>query len=434
VNVARAGDRALLIDVGEVSAAELHAFAAAARRERGVIACIPGQRSLFVVFDHEPPLDFRLRADDVSFTPRVHTVEVRFDGEDFPELLSHVGITQEEFLRKIPRLTARYLGFRAGFAYLDGWPAEWGMPRRKTSRPVKRGSFAIAGAMAGFYPIDTPGGWNLLGRTDVQLDLAPGDEIVIVPTSRDVGLPPLIESAPPPDIGATFTGKFATVVTPPDWSHIPVGGPFDPELAVFANRLVGNPDEAPLLECAMLGPRVMLREPSVVAWVGADSELPNGTAFEAEGEIHVGRIRKGLRGWLAIRSLHASQFPLPPGEGAAKRRVRGDRLRMSVIPGPHETDIRTIEAEVTPHLDRVGIRLRLLTPIGITPPADLPSCGMQFGTIQLHPDGSLVAMGPDHPITGGYLQPLTVRWDERWKLAQLTPGERVVFATNAGSE
>jgi allophanate hydrolase subunit 2 len=54
---------------------------------------------------------------------------------------------------------------------------------------------------------------------------------------------------------------------------------------------------------------------------------------------------------------------------------------------------------------------------------------MQFGTIQLHPDGSLVAMGPDHPITGGYLQPLTVRWDERWKLAQLAPGERVVLTT-----
>src|SRR5206468_2134381 len=129
-------------------------------------------------------------------TPRVHTVEVRFDGEDFPEFLSHVRITQEEFLRKIPKLTARYLGFRAGFAYLDGWPAGWAMPRRRTSRPVKRGSFAIGGAIAGFYPIDTPGGWNVLGRTDVQLDLAPGDDIMIVPTERAMGLPPFIESPP----------------------------------------------------------------------------------------------------------------------------------------------------------------------------------------------------------------------------------------------
>ena len=67
-----------------------------------------------------------------------------------------------------------------------------------------------------------------------------------------------------------------------------------------------------------------------------------------------------------------------------------------------------IECEVTPQLDRVGIRLRPLQPLGFTPPADLRSIGMQCGTVQLHPDGTLVAMGPDHPVTGGYLQPLTV--------------------------
>ena len=50
---------------------------------------------------------------------------------------------------------------------------------------------------------------------------------------------------------------------------------------------------------------------------------------------------------------------------------------------------------------------------------------MQFGTLQWHPDGTLVAMGPDHPVTGGYLQPATVVSDDLWKLAQLAPGERV---------
>jgi allophanate hydrolase subunit 1 len=442
VNVARAGDRALLIDVGEVSARELHAFAAAARSESGVLACVPGQRSLFVVFDHVPSLAFNLRAEEVAFAPRTHTAEVRFDGEDFEEFLAHAGISRTGFLGRIPRLTARYLGFRGGWAYLDGWPAEWAMPRRATSRPVKRGSFAIAGDIAGFYPIDTPGGWNLLGRTDMHLDLAPGDEIVIVPTEREMGWPPVVESPPPPDIGATFTGNFATVVTRPDWSRIPVRGPFDPELAADANRLAGNDEDAPLLECAMLGPRVTLRERRLVAWMGAESDLANAQAFEAEGEINVGRIRNGLRGWLAIGrsrgfgSSHtphpASGHPLPEGEGKAgpKGRVRGDRLTIHVLAGPHETPIRNIECEVTPHLNRVGIRMRPLTPLGIEAPADLPSCGMQFGTIQLHPDGSLVAMGPDHPITGGYLQPLTVRWEERWKLAQLSPGERVVFTTD----
>lgn len=404
MKVARAGDRSLLIDVGEVSARELHAYAAAARRGPGVIACTPGQRSLFVVFDREAPLDFVVRPGEVSFTPRVHEVPVRFDGEDFDELLRHAGITPDEFRKRIPKLTARYLGFRGGWAYLDGWPAAWAMPRRPTSRPVKRGSFAIAGTVAGFYTIDTPGGWNILGRTDLRLDIAPGDEIVILPTERDMGLPPLIETPPPPDNGAAFTGNFAAVVK----------NPFDPELAAYANRLVANRDEAPILECAMLGPKVRLAQRSVVAWAGADSEISG--VFEAEGELNVGRIRNGLRGWLAIGN--EIRDAAPPR--------RTDRLNIRVLPGPHESPIRKIECEVTPQLNRVGIRLKPLTPLKGAP-ADLPSCGMQFGTIQLHPDGSLVAMGPDHPMTGGYLQPLTVLWDERWKLAQLTPGERVVF-------
>jgi allophanate hydrolase subunit 1 len=404
VNVARAGDRALLIDLGEVSASQLHAYAAAARREPGVTACTPGQRSLFVIFDHEPSLGFKLRASEVSFTPRVHEVPVRFDGEDLGEFLAHAGITRDEFLRGIPQLTARYLGFRGGWAYLDGWPAAWAMPRRPTSRPVKCGSFAVAGAIAGFYTIDTPGGWNILGRTDMQLDIAPGDEIVIVPAEREMGLPPLIETPRPPDIGATFSGNFAAVVTKP----------FDPELAAYANRLVGNRDDAPILECAMAGPKLRLQKRRVVAWTGAECDIAG--VFEAEGEINVGRIRNGFRGWLAIGDQIRDAEP--PS--------RMDRLNIRVLPGPHDTPIRTIECEVTPQLNRVGIRLRPLTPLEGAP-ADLPSCGMQFGTIQLHPDGSLVAMGPDHPITGGYVQPLTVLWDERWKLAQLTPGERVAF-------
>jgi allophanate hydrolase subunit 2 len=87
--------------------------------------------------------------------------------------------------------------------------------------------------------------------------------------------------------------------------------------------------------------------------------------------------------------------------------------------------IDVVECEVTPQLDRVGVRLRPLQPIAYRPPADLRSCGMQCGTVQLHPDGSLVIMGPDHPVTGGYLQPMTVVSSERWKVAQLAPGMRV---------
>jgi allophanate hydrolase subunit 1/allophanate hydrolase subunit 2 len=435
MHTAPAGDRALLIDLGEVDARTLHAYAVAARALDGVIAAIPGQRSLYVVFDREPAGDLELHASDVSLTPATHTIEVNFDGEDLDEFLAHARVTREELTRRIPRLTARYIGFRAGFAYLEGWPREWAMPRRPTSRPVKRGSFALADNITGFYPTDSPGGWNILGHTDVPLvnRIAPGDEIVIVPVSREMSPPPVVD--PPPPFVADFSGPLAQVVTRADWSRIPVSGPFDPELAAFANRLAGNPDDAPLIECAMVAPRV--RGSYVAAWVGAECDWPNATPFTIEGESSGGRIRNGLRGWLSVAAgaspaVRRASAAAPEASSERRARARASTLNrhvIRVVPGPHETPLRTIACEVTPQLNRVGIRLKPLDPINIAAPADLPSCGMQFGTIQLHPDGSLVAMGPDHPVTGGYLQPMTVRWDERWKLAQLMPSERVVFTT-----
>ena len=423
-----AGDRGTFIefDAG-VSAAELHARAAAIRAQPGVLACIVGQRSLYVIGVGQTFLSDPNAVRQERLT-RTHRIEVNFNGPDM----------RDEFRARVDglRLTARYLGFRAGFAYLDGWPKEFAIPRRPTSRPVKRGSFAVANAVAGFYTIDSPGGWNILGTTDALLWdarrnppnlIEAGDEIVLVAVTREMDPPPNVEELPPAPIdGVEVDGKFVTVVTLSDYSRIASGcspaGAFDEAMAIAANRAVGNADDAPLLECAMLGPRVRLREKRLCAWFGAESDLPNGEAFEAS-ELSVGRIRNGLRGWLAIGPVEERRKRL---SGQARRSSSTGIIR--IVPGPHEPSLTNIECEVTPQLNRVGIRLRPLQPIGITAPADLPSCGMQFGTIQLHPDGSLVAMGPDHPITGGYLQPMTVRWDERWKLAQLAPGDRVLFA------
>src|SRR5437588_3711688 len=170
--VTRAGDRGILADFGAgVAAAELHARAAALRARTNVVACIVGQQSLYVIFDGAPSIDF----DNVppsAFTPNMHRIDVDFSGPDLDEFLEHVHVTCDAFLRTIPslRLTARYLGFRAGFAYLEGWPEAWRMPRRARSRNlVAHGSFGIAGAMAGFYPIDSRGGCNILGRPKAML-------------------------------------------------------------------------------------------------------------------------------------------------------------------------------------------------------------------------------------------------------------------------
>lgn len=402
-----AGDNADLIELGDVTAEELHAAAARIRSEQGVLACIVGHSSLYVIRGE--------RAQHAAMAvrePRELRVRVAFDGADLPELLERV--PREEFLARVAslRLPARYLGFRGGFAYLDGWPGEWAMPRRVTSRPVARGSFAVAGNVAGFYPIDTPGGWNLLGHTDADLEhaIAPGDVIVIEPVGSAVAAATALKAP-------AVAGALQTVVTPADWARVerglPPGGPFDDLAAALAMSAVRGDVE--LLECAMVGPNLRFPRDAVFAWCTPDLALRVERVREGD-ERRFGRIEGGLRAYLAIGA--EEQEPI-------RVQRRGDRHVIRALPGPHDVGLGEIECEVTPQLNRVGIRMRPLRELRVDIPADLRSIGMQCGTVQLHPDGSLVAMGPDHPVTGGYLQPMTVITSERWKLAQLVPGERV---------
>src|SRR5258706_13473609 len=166
-----------------------------------VLACITGHESLLIVCEGTPDREaiaaFLKRAgQSAGLHITRHRIDVAFDGLDLEELLAHIHLPREELLSRVRdvRLTVRYLGFGPGFAYCDGWPEGWRMPPRATSRNrVPRGSFAIAGAMAGFYPEDSPGGWNLLGTTDAALWvpereppnlLKPGDVIEIQPVAH----------------------------------------------------------------------------------------------------------------------------------------------------------------------------------------------------------------------------------------------------------
>jgi len=316
--VTPAGDRGVLADFGaDVSAAELHARAAALRARPDVVACIVGHQSLYVVFDGEPAIDF----DDVppiAFTPRTHVIDVDFSGPDLDEFLAHAHITRDDFLHRIPsiRLTARYLGFRAGFAYLEGWPDEWRMPRRTTSRNlVPRGSFAIAGAMAGFYPVDSPGGWNLLGRTNATLwdpnaeppnRFAPGDVIEIRPASisaYDAPSATNVERVGDVIAEVIAPGQLTTIVGARDWKRadygVSPGGPFDPFAAALANRAAGNDDDASLLECVLVAPRLRFRAPRRAAFCDGSGNVQTFALGIGE-ELNLGRFHGGLRGYLAI--------------------------------------------------------------------------------------------------------------------------------------
>jgi len=420
MQVAPAGDRAVLVTMPEASPAEIRAFAEEARKNAE--AAVVGYESVLVIGSAGVPAGWPARVSRAArrdAPPALHRVAVSFRPEYAPDLT----IARDELFANLPRLTVRFLGFRPGFAYLDGWPERWRMPRRPTSRNrVPPGSFAIAGAFAGFYAVESPGGWNILGRTaaplwDPRRDppnlLAPGDEIEIVPTMDVVDVAVIDEPPPLPfDIDLLSPGQLTKIVGAGDVKRlehgVPAGGPFDPELAAATNRAAGNDALAPLFECVLVGPRFRLRRDACVAFNGESRRARAGE------EIHIGRIP--FRGYVAVG---------PGGDSVALE--RDDPRVIRVMRGPHDSPFIDSEWEVTPQLDRVGIRLR---PLGAVPPdipADLPSIGAQFGSVQWHPDGTLVLLGPDHPVTGGYLQPVTVISSERWKLAHLAPGQRIAL-------
>jgi KipI family sensor histidine kinase inhibitor len=460
MHIAAAGDRALLITLPGASSAHLRAAAERARDIAGVVAAIVGHESIYVIGTNDSAALQRAVERSVASDAgpkKHHRIEVSFHDEhalDLADFLTHVHATREELLKRLPsiRLSVRYLGFRAGFAYLDGWPPEWSMPRRSTSRNrVPGGSFGVAGAMSGFYPVDSPGGWNILGRTNAPLWdptreppnlFAPGDEIELLVVAQ---LPPAARRPPP--AGRVGGEAIAEVISPgqltmfvgaPDWTRLEhglsPGGMFDEGAAAMANAAVGNPADAPLLECVLVGPKLQVLGKRRVAFC-------DGTLNVRE-TLDIGRIR-GMRGYLAIEGgieeqrLRYAEAPTvvkkgdtlfaplirPSATFSPGRRVSAREIR--IMRGPHDAPPLPEDWEVTPQMNRLGIRLRPLQPIDVKLPTELPSCGAQFGTLQWHADGTVMALGPDHPVTGGYLQPATVISTERWKLAQLEPGDRI---------
>ena len=116
------------------------------------------------------------------------------DGPDLTEVARHVGLSPDEVVAAHASRTYRVflLGFVPGFAYLGTLPPGLRLPRRETPRAeVPAGSVAIAGAQTAVYPLATPGGWHIIGRTDELLwdpgadppaRLAAGDHVRFIPS------------------------------------------------------------------------------------------------------------------------------------------------------------------------------------------------------------------------------------------------------------
>lgn len=118
-------------------------------------------------------------------------------GPDLDDMADEVGLAPDEVIRLHAGANYRVacMGFSPGWAYLMGLPAELEVPRLRIPRTrIPAGSVAVGGAQTGVYPLESPGGWRLIGRTPLRLfdpdrpepfSLRPGDGVRFVPVSAD---------------------------------------------------------------------------------------------------------------------------------------------------------------------------------------------------------------------------------------------------------
>jgi KipI family sensor histidine kinase inhibitor len=408
-----AGDSALVLEleprIDPAVNARAIAIADLVRRAAipGVRDVVSTYRSVAVCFD---PLQTRLESVSAALEraagergrldpARVVEVPVTYGGEagpDLPDVARATGLTEAEVVRRHAAATYRVfmLGFVPGFAYLGIVDDSIAVPRRSTPRVrVPAGSVAIAGRQTGIYPQETPGGWQLVGRTRVrpfdlqrtpQFLVEAGDHVRFAPRrsieeTGPISAPPKAAPADPAGgIVVLRPGMLTTIQDLGRWGYqdrgVPVAGPMDALAHRLANAAVGNPDEAATVEITLLGPELRFDQDATfaVAGTGLEATLDRSpiaacTRVRARrgATLRIGGRRGGARAYLAVaggidvpRVLGSRATHVLSRMGGYRGRplAAGDRLRL-VRGSPAGASKNIASARIVPE---GGARLRVL--------------------------------------------------------------------------
>ncbi|WP_051260265.1 5-oxoprolinase/urea amidolyase family protein [Corynebacterium sputi] len=425
--VRRAGDNAVIIDCGTLDNA-LRTFEQL--RDLRADEIVPAAETVLVIGADESALLSLLDAPihtPPTFTP-VHsgtsvTIPVVYDGADIQDVSDLTGLSPDALIDRhtSTEYTVAFTGFAPGFAYLTGGDGALDVPRRSSPRQrIPAGSVGLAGEFSGVYPRESPGGWQLIGRTSHQMwDLSRPEPATLIPgysvrfeATRDAVTLGSREQENTTESVHQRT-HVLTITNPgiqtliedlgrPGHAHqgVSPSGAADRTALREANLLVGNDAGAAALEISLGDFDASVTTTAVVAVCGAERngvvvgkrKIPHGRAFrvDAGDDIHLPSPERGLRTVLAIRggidvpetlgsrstdtlSGLGPETPteihvLPGARGitgnpAAPLQLpaAGEVTEFRVIPGPRDDWFEPgqfdREWEVTPASSRVGIRL-----------------------------------------------------------------------------
>ncbi|MBO1768776.1 5-oxoprolinase/urea amidolyase family protein [Agrococcus sp. TF02-05] len=348
MRVLPAADTALLLESADLDESMRLLPAIEAAALPGVRELVPGARTILVRFDpalvSPAVLSERLLAIEptaaIDGGERSVTIPVRYDGDDLDEVARVLGASPEEVVERHLAAAWRvaFTGFAPGFGYLVGDDPRFDVPRRSAPRTrIPAGSVALAGRYSGVYPKESPGGWQLIGRTDAVLWdlereppalLAPGTAVRFARAARELVEAAPVERRPPRD---AERARHALEVVRPGLQllvqdlgrpglaaqGVSASGAADRRALREANRAVGNPPHDAGLELAGGGASLRFRGPAVVALTGAladasvvDAERPDASipvepgrpvAIDDGDELRIGAVRDGLRVVIGIR-------------------------------------------------------------------------------------------------------------------------------------
>ena len=389
------GDRGLVVELADELSTEINgcvrALGARLRDAPGVLEVVPTLRSLLLVIDpltadrdRLAGMALQLLSDlrpDHDSAGRLIELPVVYGGDAGPDLddvAQRSGLTRREAIELHSRQDYRVLmlGFAPGFPYLGVMADLLRSPRLSTPRTrVPAGSVGVADALTGVYPLPTPGGWRLIGRTpQILYDPRNPDPILFRPGDRVRFLPVVSASFPDVPLGSPAPlhppkrpvfevrdpGLFTTVQDLGRTGHrnlgLPPAGAMDPSSLQFANLLVGNRPQAAALECTAPGPALRALDEVTVAVTGADlsaslegREVPLWAPIEmhAGQTLSFGAPRRGMwvyvgvAGGIDIAAVLGSAATYVPGAlgGLGGRRLRagdavgrGEGPRRSAVP------------------------------------------------------------------------------------------------------
>jgi KipI family sensor histidine kinase inhibitor len=351
-----AGDSGILLELEAVINPTVNARAIAIaravrdRRLPGIRDVIPTYRSVAVHFDPlvsdvdvlRDALREAASAPPLSAGGSLIEVPVAYGGANGPDLEDVAAFAKLPAKTVVDRhCGSEYrvfmLGFLPGFAYMGVVDESIAAPRKATPRTrIPSGSVGIAGRQTGVYPRESPGGWQLIGRTSLHVFdpardpaslFAPGDRVRFVDTAgiRDSGsgvptsgatIASVESRAQSPESRSMIVlkpGLFTAIQDGGRWGYqdrgVPVSGAMDRRAHRYANALVGNAADAATLEATLLGPELRFERPALVAVTGADldasidgkrADISTAHRVGSGSVLRFGERRSGTRAYVAI--------------------------------------------------------------------------------------------------------------------------------------